>query len=144
MPIDNRIVESRVPFFVADVGWDAGVRHAGWQAGKRFGTAQAHRELEYLQRVEEFECCGLAADNLEGERGARAGAPSLEQIAGRESFRPLVGFAGVSMKIIATRPLLMASSAAILTAASSTPSAKPTAPIDRPASVLAKRVSVPP
>jgi hypothetical protein len=42
------------------------------------------------------------------------------------------------MKIIATRLLLMASSAAIVTVASSTPSAKPTAPMDRAASVLAR------
>jgi len=44
------------------------------------------------------------------------------------STRPLVGLAGVSMKIIATRPLRIASSAARLTADSSTPSEKPTEP----------------
>jgi hypothetical protein len=67
---------------VADVGRNAGVRHAGWQAGKRLGAAEAHRELEYLQRVEKFESSGLAADDVERERGARAGALPLEQKAG--------------------------------------------------------------
>jgi hypothetical protein len=43
------------------------------------------------------------------------------------STNPLVGFAGVSVKIIATRPLRMASCAAEPTVAWSTPSAKPTA-----------------
>ena len=35
---------------------------------------RAHRQLDDLQRVQEFECGGLAADNVEGERGASAGA----------------------------------------------------------------------
>jgi hypothetical protein len=39
-------------------------------------------QLEYLQRVEEFKCRGLAADDVERERGTRAGALPLEQLAG--------------------------------------------------------------
>src|ERR1700674_2487011 len=59
-------------YFLADVSRNAGVGHACGQAGKRLGAAQAHRQLEDLQRVQEFECGGLAADNVERERGARA------------------------------------------------------------------------
>ena len=69
-------------YFLADVSRNAGVGHAGGQAGKRFGAAQAHRQLEDLQRVQEFECGGLAADDVERERGARAGALPCEQTAG--------------------------------------------------------------
>jgi hypothetical protein len=77
---DRRVENSDV---LADIGRDAGVRHARRQARKRLGAALAHRQLEYLQRVEEFECRSLAADDVEGERGARAGALPLEQTAGR-------------------------------------------------------------
>src|SRR5688500_13523125 len=42
-------------YFLADVGRNPGMGHAGRQAGKRLGAAQAHRELEDLQRVQEFE-----------------------------------------------------------------------------------------
>jgi hypothetical protein len=45
-------------------------------------VAQAYRELEYLQRVEKFERSGLAAYDVERERGARTGALPLEQKAG--------------------------------------------------------------
>src|ERR1700733_10666457 len=71
------------PDFFADVGRHAGMRHARGQARKRLGAAQAHRHLKDLQRVEEFKCRGLAADDVERERGARAGALPLEQKAGR-------------------------------------------------------------
>jgi hypothetical protein len=62
MPIDNRIVESRIPIL-----WrmSAGTPECVMLAGRGLGTAQAHHELEYLQRVEEFECGGLAADDVE-------------------------------------------------------------------------------
>src|SRR5258708_5313073 len=53
------------------------------QAGERLGTAEAHRQLEDLQRIEEFECRSLAADDVERECGARAGALPLEQTTGR-------------------------------------------------------------
>ena len=56
--------------------------YAGWQAGMRLGAAEAHSELEYLQRVEKFESSGLGAYDVERERGARAGALPLEQKAG--------------------------------------------------------------
>ena len=69
-------------YFLADVSRNAGVGHACGQAGKRLGAAQAHRQLEDLQRVQEFECGGLAADDVERERGARAGALPREQTAG--------------------------------------------------------------
>src|SRR6202011_4585670 len=69
-------------YFTADVSRNAGGGHTCGQAGKRFGSAQAHRQLEDLQRVQEFECGGLAADNVEGERGASAGALPREQTAG--------------------------------------------------------------
>src|SRR5216684_5587682 len=55
-------------YFLADVSRNAGVGHACGQAGERLGTAQAHRQLEDLQRVQEFECGGLATDNVERER----------------------------------------------------------------------------
>ena len=51
-------------------------------AGKRLGAAQAHRQLEDLQRVQEFESGGLAADNVERERGACAAALAGEHSAG--------------------------------------------------------------
>ncbi len=38
-------------YFLADVSRNAGVGHACRQAGKRLGAAQAHRQLEDLQRV---------------------------------------------------------------------------------------------
>src|SRR2546430_8679354 len=52
-------------YFLADVSRNAGVGHACGQAGKRLGAAQAHRQLEDLQRVQEFERRRLAADNVE-------------------------------------------------------------------------------
>ena len=69
-------------YFLANVSRNAGVGHACGQAGKRLGAAEAHRQLEDLQRVQEFEGGGLAADNVERERGARAGALPLEQKTG--------------------------------------------------------------
>src|SRR5882724_8099056 len=69
-------------YFLADVSRNAGVSHACGQAGKRLGAAQAHRQLEDLQRVQEFERGGLTADNVERERGARAAALPREQTAG--------------------------------------------------------------
>src|ERR1700694_5946058 len=69
-------------YFFADVSRNAGVGHARGQAGKRLGAAQAHRQLEDLQRVQELEGGGLAADNVERERGARAGALPREKTAG--------------------------------------------------------------
>src|SRR6266404_4125134 len=63
MPIDSRGVENA--YFLADFSRNAGVGHACRQAGKRLGAAQAHRQLEDLQRVQEFERRGLAADNVE-------------------------------------------------------------------------------
>jgi hypothetical protein len=80
MPIDSRIVESRIPILSR---MSAGTPECVMLAGKRLGPALAHRQLEYLQRVQEFECGGLAADNVERERGARAGALPLEQMVGR-------------------------------------------------------------
>jgi hypothetical protein len=77
----NRQSDRRIenPYFVADVGRNAGVRHACWQAGKRLGAAQTYRELEYLQRVKKFERSGLAAYDVERERGARTGALLLNR-----------------------------------------------------------------
>ncbi len=69
-------------YFLADVSWNPGMGHACGQAGKRLGAAQAHRQLEDLQRVQEFEGGGLASGNVERERGARAGALPREQTAG--------------------------------------------------------------
>src|SRR4030081_341780 len=69
-------------YFLADVSRNAGVSHACGQASKRLGAAQAHRQLEDLQRVQEFECGGLTSDNVERERGARAGALPRKQTAG--------------------------------------------------------------
>jgi hypothetical protein len=46
-------------YFSADVSGNAGVGHACGQTGKRLGAAQAHRQLEDLQRVQEFKCGGL-------------------------------------------------------------------------------------
>src|SRR5450631_3481501 len=71
------------PYLLADVGWHAGVSHACRQAGKRLGAAQANRQLEDLQRVEEFESRGLAADNVERESGTRPRALPFEETAGR-------------------------------------------------------------
>ena len=78
---DRRVANSDV---LADIGRNAAVRHACRQARKRLGAAQAQRQLENLQRVEKFECGSLAPDNVERGRGARAGALTLEQTAGRE------------------------------------------------------------
>ena len=69
-------------YFLAGVSRNAGVRHAGRQAGKRLGAAQTHRQLQDLQRVQELERCGLAADNVERKRGARARALLSEQTTG--------------------------------------------------------------
>src|SRR6266436_5869628 len=69
-------------YFLADVSRNAGVGHACWQTGKRLGAAQAHRQLEDLQRVQEFKCGRLAADDVERERGACAGALPREHTAG--------------------------------------------------------------
>ena len=51
-------------YFLTDVSRNAGVGHACGQAGKRPGAAQAHRQLEDLQRVQEFERGGLAAEAI--------------------------------------------------------------------------------
>jgi hypothetical protein len=82
IPIDSRIVESRTPIFLADFGRNAGVGHACGQTGERLGAAKAHRQLEDFQCVQEFEGGGLAAENVERERGARARALPREQTAG--------------------------------------------------------------
>jgi hypothetical protein len=63
-----------------------GVGPACRQAGKRLGAAKAHRQLEDLRRVQEFERGGLAADNVERERGACAAALPREQTAGDGSL----------------------------------------------------------
>ena len=66
-------------YSLADVGRNAGMGPCG-QAGKRLGAAQAHRQLEDLQRVEEFECDVFVRHCR--RPGARAGALSREQTAG--------------------------------------------------------------
>src|SRR5690242_2611753 len=50
-------------YSLAHLGRNPGVGHACRQAGKRLGAAQAHGELEDLQRVQEFGCGGLTTDN---------------------------------------------------------------------------------
>lgn len=59
----DRGVEHAYP--LSDVGRDARVGHGCGMAGKRLGATQAHRQFEDLQRVQEFECSALAADNVE-------------------------------------------------------------------------------
>ena len=73
-------------YFLADVSRNSGVGHACGQAGKRLGAAQAHRQLEDLQRVQEPERGGLPTDDIERERGARARALPCEQTAGEGSL----------------------------------------------------------
>jgi hypothetical protein len=68
---------------VPDVGRHSGVHHARWQTSKRLGPAQAHRQLEDLESVEEFEGGSLAIENVERESRACAGALLLEQAARR-------------------------------------------------------------
>ena len=87
MPIDSRIVEVENAYPLADVGGNAGVGHARGQAGQRFRAAEADGQLEDLQRVEEFEGGGLAADDVERKGRAGAGALTREQAAGREMPR---------------------------------------------------------
>jgi hypothetical protein len=65
------------------------VGHGCGQAGKRLGVAQAHCQLEDLQRIQEFERGGLAADDIERERGIRVGALRREQMAGGRATRGL-------------------------------------------------------
>jgi hypothetical protein len=96
-------------YFLADVGRNAGVGHARRQARKRLGAAQAHRQLEDLQRVEKFECGSLAADNVERERGACAGALTLEQTAGRGVLIEVskvvdLGHFGMAKQVIRYKP----------------------------------------
>src|SRR3954451_11511919 len=54
-----------------------GMRRRGRVRGKRFGAAEADRELEDAQRVEEAEGLGLAA--LDVEREGRAGGGALRR-----------------------------------------------------------------
>ena len=54
------------------------------------GVAQAHRQLEDLKFVEEFECGGLPPTSVEREGGTRAGA--LPRESRRDSTR--VGYTG--------------------------------------------------
>ena len=66
--------------FLADVSRNAGVGHACGQAGKRLGAAQAHRQLEDLQRVQDAAAWPPTMSNENVE--PRAGALSREQTAG--------------------------------------------------------------
>ena len=77
MPIERRIVASVTPMRSrTSSGTPEWVVEAG-MAGQRFGAAEADRELEDLQRVEEAEGLGLAA--LDVEREGRAGAGALRR-----------------------------------------------------------------
>jgi hypothetical protein len=66
---------------------------------------KAHCQLDDLQCVQAFECGGLAADNVERERGARAGALTREDTAGggglfevsKGIFPPWCGRAGKAL-----------------------------------------------
>lgn len=94
---------------MADVGRNAGVSHACRQAGKRLGAAQADRQLEYLQGIEEFERRRLAAGDIERKRRARAGALPLEQEPGRRVFVEVTkvmdfGHLGVVAQVIRHEP----------------------------------------
>src|ERR1700735_667240 len=71
------------PDLLSHIGRYSGMRHARRKAGEGFRPAQADGELEYLQGVEEFERGGLAADDVERNRGAGAGALAPEETAGR-------------------------------------------------------------
>ena len=53
------------PDLLSHIGRHSGMRHARRKAGEGFRSAQADGQLEDLQRVEEFECGRLAADNIE-------------------------------------------------------------------------------
>ena len=86
MPIDNRIVEFENTYLLTDFNRNARVGHGCRQAGKRLRAAQAHRQLEDLQRVQKSRRCRLAADNVERKRGARTQALSREQTAGGGGF----------------------------------------------------------
>src|SRR3954467_4198664 len=83
IPIERRMVESRTPIFRRMSGGNAGVGHACREAGERLGAAEAHRQLEDLERVEKLECRGLTADDAERERRAGTGALPGENTAGR-------------------------------------------------------------
>jgi hypothetical protein len=105
MPIDSRIVESRTPIFLAYVSRNAGVGHACGQAGKRLSAAQAHCRLDDLQRVQEFEGGGLAADNVERERGACRSRAEVEGIRSAAAAAP-----GVRADVAWSGHLFLASS----------------------------------
>ena len=67
-------------YFLADVSRNAGMGHACGQAGKQLGAAQAHRQLEDLQRVQDEAAWPPTMSNENVE--PRAGALSREQTAG--------------------------------------------------------------
>src|SRR4051812_9128646 len=68
---------------LADVGGHAGMRHGGRMARKRFRAAETDRELEDLQRVQEFERGWLTTADVEREGRTGAGALSDEGPPGR-------------------------------------------------------------
>src|SRR6516162_4422485 len=80
---DRRVENS---YFLTDVGWNARMGHACGKAGERLRPAQAHCELEDLQRIQKFECRGLPANDVEGKGGARAGALFREHPADGGAF----------------------------------------------------------
>jgi hypothetical protein len=86
-------------YFTTDFSWNARVGHACGQASKRLGAAEAHGQLDDLQRVQEFECGGLTADNVERERGASAGALSREHTTGGGYLFEVSGPWPLSLKI---------------------------------------------
>src|SRR5258708_17123687 len=58
--------------------------HGGGMAGERLGTAEADRQLEYLQGIEESERLLLAAFDVEGEGRARPRAlPCIDRLCWR-------------------------------------------------------------
>src|SRR3954452_11601095 len=72
---------------VAHLLRDAGMRRRGRVRGKRFGAAEADRELEDAQRVEEAEGLGLAALDVEREGRAGGVASRREHPPGRAAMR---------------------------------------------------------
>src|SRR3954453_14797245 len=56
------------------------MRHRGGSPGQRFGSAEAHREIGDLQRVEEGERLLLTALEVQRKGRARARAMALEDV----------------------------------------------------------------
>src|SRR4051794_36689476 len=54
--------------------------HCCGSAGQRFGSAEAHREIGDLQRVEEGECLLLTALKVQREGRARPRAMAVEDV----------------------------------------------------------------